>query len=530
MNSGGSLGINSKRQPSEAASSAAVFGMPTGKSRIKLRWIRDRGCAAAIAGTALAMASAIGAGASTSPAEVTRASSASPFHAAARSGAQLWIERYNDRWDGSDVATSVAVSPSGRAVYVTGYSDDATAEDDEYATVAYSAATGAQLWVERYNGSTNHGGAAYSTAVSPSGKAVFVTGEGFIGTSAERGKYATIAYNAATGARLWAKTYDGSPNHDGVAYALAVSPSGKTVFVSGETPDSDASSQPYATIAYNAATGARLWAKTYHFAIPSSYAADYLAVSPSGKMVYITNVNGLGYATVAYSAATGAQLWAKDYRYRATTDVATAITVSPSGKTVFVTGSYDGDQVIVAGAGYLTVAYSAATGARLWAKLSVTNGGGDGTGVDIPYSAAVSPSGRTLFVTGSAAANSAYAKYETIAYEAATGARLWARTYYPVRGLNVAHALAVSPSGANVYVTGSTGIGAYATIAYNAATGARLWARTHDAVSPSLSADGLGGGADAIAVSRATGAVFVTGGLVSAYVDSFDYTTIAYQG
>jgi len=57
----------------------------------------------------------------------------------------------------------------------------------DYATVAYNAATGARLWVKRYDGA---GGArASSVAVSRTKGTVFVTGY-----SGESGDYATIAY------------------------------------------------------------------------------------------------------------------------------------------------------------------------------------------------------------------------------------------------------------------------------------------------------------------------------------------------
>ena len=42
----------------------------------------------------------------------------------------------------------MAVSPDGQTVFVTGYSGSSTGDD--YATVAYNAATGTPRWVKRY--------------------------------------------------------------------------------------------------------------------------------------------------------------------------------------------------------------------------------------------------------------------------------------------------------------------------------------------------------------------------------------------
>jgi glucose dehydrogenase len=77
-------------------------------------------------------------------------------------------------------------------VFVTGVSAGVTSAGD-YATVAYNAATGTRLWVARYNGPGSHGDEARSVAVSPNGGTVFVTGGSFGATS--EGDYATVAYH-----------------------------------------------------------------------------------------------------------------------------------------------------------------------------------------------------------------------------------------------------------------------------------------------------------------------------------------------
>ncbi len=47
--------------------------------------------------------------------------------------------------------------------------------------MAYTAVTGARLWVQRYNGPGNRDDEAFSLAVSPGGTRVFVTGFGYDG-------------------------------------------------------------------------------------------------------------------------------------------------------------------------------------------------------------------------------------------------------------------------------------------------------------------------------------------------------------
>src|SRR3954466_5694170 len=71
--------------------------------------------------------------------------------ASASGGAQLWLSRYDGPGHGADDAHSVAVSPDGKRTFVSGTSQGAPGKGQDYATVAYDSAPGAQLWVARYD-------------------------------------------------------------------------------------------------------------------------------------------------------------------------------------------------------------------------------------------------------------------------------------------------------------------------------------------------------------------------------------------
>jgi outer membrane protein assembly factor BamB len=480
-----------------------------------------RACVAATAGIALAAVGVTGASASSAAPralQTVRVTGAGPSLPATSPGTQRWVARYDNSGNGG--ATSVTVSPNGKTVFVTGYTTAGSTED--YTTVAYNAATGAQLWAARYNDPGHSTDQAYSVAVSPNGKAVFITGESLTTTPGE--DYATVAYNAATGAQLWAARYNG-PSNNGAATEVAVSPDSKAVFVTGSSLGTP-TGEDYATVAYSAVTGAQLWVARYDgFGSGGNYAHS-MAVSQDGKTVLVTGSSlgtndGYDYATVAYNAATGAQLWANRYN-GASNGERGANSVAVSGSKVFVTGSSYGGST--ANYAYATVAYSAATGAQLWAKRY----DGPGSGDDQARSAAVSPGGGTVFVTGYTDTSSTTAGYDytTIAYSAATGAQLWLARYNgPGNFTDEAYSVAVSPSGSTVYVTGfSYGCGCggldYATVAYNAATGAQLWVSRYDGA-------GRANNAFSVAVSPTTGTVFVTGDSADG---GFDYATIAYNG
>src|SRR5438132_1432660 len=100
------------------------------------------------------------------------------------------------------------------------------------AGVASAIAPGDTLWVKRYDGPSPGHDLDYALAASPDGTKVFVTGGSFNPTT--YADFATVAYDASTGAKVWVKRFDGSGHGDDYAYAIAASPDGTKVFVTGE--------------------------------------------------------------------------------------------------------------------------------------------------------------------------------------------------------------------------------------------------------------------------------------------------------
>ncbi|HEX9237099.1 MAG TPA: PQQ-binding-like beta-propeller repeat protein, partial [Actinomycetota bacterium] len=172
----------------------------------------------------------------------------------------------------------------------------------DYATVAYNAATGATNWTRRYTGYANGNDLPYAVRVSPDGTRVFVTGSA-AGPPSTNYDYATLAYDASSGTILWTTRYNG-PGAD-TAYSLAVSPDGTRVFVTGQSleyPTGD----DYLTIAYDALTGVALGGARYNGPGNGTDDAFSVAVSPDGTRLFVTGQSagsgtGFDYATIAYS-------------------------------------------------------------------------------------------------------------------------------------------------------------------------------------------------------------------------------------
>lgn len=367
------------------------------------------------------------------------------------------------RFGRGSFAAAIVVSPDGSKVFVSGRTQEPGGASG-YAAVAYDAATGVQLWARTYQAPTPSGVSPYGAtaiAVSPDGSAVFVTGKVTTPSVPDEYSYGTVAYDAATGAQLWTATYAGLGMGAAVS-GMAVSPDGSRVFVTGSIA---VAAEPviynFATVAYSAATGAQLWVRRYHGA-PASYdLAAAIATSPQGSAVFVTGGTVTGssgsYATVSYDGVTGKTRWIRTYHRPGSVaqTSGSAAAVNSAGSQLFVTG-------VVANAtdtgAYVTLGYDAATGARVWVRRDPSRG------FLAQPAVAASPDGLKVFVTYSF--RDEY--YAVEAIDAATGTRLWRRIYTGlVEG--VPDSIAVSPPGPRVFITGYSLFGTgnqYATLAY----------------------------------------------------------------
>lgn len=451
-------------------------------------------------------------------------------------GVQQWAARYNGTGNSEDVATALAVDGNGN-VYVTGKSWGTTANHD-YATVKFNS-SGAQLWVNRYNGPANNFDGATALAIDAVGS-VYVTGNS-----------GTIKYNNL-GIQQWLIS------HDGTTAVFAIDAT-NNVFVIGVKTTSG-----YANFKYNSAgveqsvtrysVTAGIPAAKFVYALDGSNSVymlgssnDYIAskYNSIGVLQWTARYNGAGYGldqavalavdvdgnvyvtgwsqkiktvdrdfvTIKYNNA-GVVQWMTWYNgSENSNDVPVAIAVDAGGN-VYVAGS---SRVMGAADDYITVKYNRG-GVEQW----VARYNGPQKFDDRATALAVDAAGN-VYVTGQSQESSTNSDFATIKYSAA-GIEQWAARYNGLGNfIDVSNAIAVDAAG-DVYVSGksvgSTLISDYVTVKYNSA-GTQQWIARYN---------GSGNYTDeakALAVD-ASGNVYVTGFSLGS-TTNYDYATIKYN-
>ena len=369
----------------------------------------------------------------------------------------------------------------------------------DFATVAYDATSGRRIWSALFASKGDGQDYAFEVEVSPDGSTVFVAGPS---QGAKSYDYVSIAYDASDGEVIWKRRFDGG--HFDYPSSLAVSPDGGMIFLTGRSTKPGQRSD-YLTLGQATRDGDVIWHERYDGPSHSGERAHALVVSPDSSSVFVTGVSkstdtGPDFATVAYRASTGASLWTRRFNGPGT-DSARDLSMSPSGEVVFVTGhTYSGSDT---GRDYATFAYSTINGDVLWTKRYNGKRNGSDTGLH----SSVNPNGSTLFVTGYSQQGGA--DFLTIAYDVSDGTWMWTRRYDgPSASTDFPVSVVVSPDGSSVFVTGVSASLAtnfdFATVAYDAGTGDRAWASRY-------AGPGLYDRPSAMVASPDGSKVFVTG-------------------
>jgi outer membrane protein assembly factor BamB len=335
----------------------------------------------------------------------------------AATGAFIW--KHDVSGGGTKVQTelhSVAVSPNGSTVIVTGYTQIPGVDHIPFHQViaAYNATTGAKLW--QLISPAVSGASPAPVTVSPDSSTVYVT---------DAGLDQTVAYNAATGAALWTEPGGGA--------AIDLSSDGSTLFVAGE---------PDGTEAFTASTGATDW--------QDSVTGTLAALSPDGTALYVSQGEPAGSSasvvTTAVSTATGSTLWSADTGLSGYAGMVNGVVATASAVIVSTSLWTDHDAKLH----WQTVAFNPATGASLWSEAQYGSGGfANATSV------VLSPDGTTAYVTGYDGNTGAGSGHiVTNAYDTATGAKDWTVSYYG-QTTSFGYANALSPDGSQLFVTGT---------------------------------------------------------------------------
>lgn len=366
-------------------------------------------------------------------------------------GDTIWVNRFNG---GSSLEDKVsAVTCDNSAVYVTGWSFSATRD---VITIKYDAVTGSRVWAKTYNGTGNGGDYGFAIAVDPAGN-VYVTGRSDVGGGNGQ-KFTTLKYDASGNMVAgWPNVYSG-PLSTTFDQAQAIRLDALTnVFITGKSGLTGA--EDFLTMKINAA-GTVAWARKFYGSANNEDNAVALVLDNSFTNVFVAGygfrAGGVqDYEVIKYNASTGDSISAATYNGpQGSTDQLTAMTIDNSNN-IYVTGYSSG-----AGTSYdfATIKYNSSL-QQQWVQRTTNSGN------DLPFYVTFDNATNYLYVTGSSQGTGTGYDYLTISYKS-DGILNWEKRENGSASSNdYASGIAVQDSD-KIYVTGSanfsgTGIAFY---------------------------------------------------------------------
>ena len=151
----------------------------------------------------------------------------------ALSGMRLWTDVYDGPIGGVDLPTAAIAGPDGTSVLVTGMSHG---QGYDFATIAYTARTGARRWVSRFDGPGRNGDAPWSAAVDVARGKVYLLGSTYIEGLGHC--HLLLALDGATGEREWSTFRPGQGKRGAATFSsVSIHPSGTSIYAVGQIAD-----------------------------------------------------------------------------------------------------------------------------------------------------------------------------------------------------------------------------------------------------------------------------------------------------
>src|SRR4030095_8852412 len=205
-----------------------------------------------------------------------------------QNNALLWMRTFNGNTSGEDKAWGIMVDVDNN-IYITGYTT-ASVNNTDCITLKYDQA-GNYFWSRTYNGAGNSNDKAWGVVVDTDGS-IFITGE----TTDANGNinYLTTKYDNF-GNTIWVSTYNGTGNGSDAASSIGILTDAnniKNVVVTGKSWGQQLN-YDYATVKYNAGTGAQIQVTRYSLNGLTNDIAEDLCVSDALNKVYVTGCSEL---------------------------------------------------------------------------------------------------------------------------------------------------------------------------------------------------------------------------------------------
>ncbi len=247
-------------------------------------------------------------------------------------GTVLWTKSID--FGSGDFANKV-ITDKSRNVYVIGYSLSTGGTGHDFRTVKYDS-TGLLKWARQYNYPSDTHDEPYDVAVDNAG-GVYVTGKtrGFFNDNL----YLTVKYNSV-GDLMWYKSYIGT-DLGNIARSVVVDTL-NGVYVTGESKLNHNNNDDFYTIKYNAATGAEIWNKRYNGTSNGQDKAVSVVLGHNGKIFVGGSSDGTGtngdFFLIEYDMLTGDSCSASRY-IQSSNEILNALSLSYDNGYVFTAGS-----------------------------------------------------------------------------------------------------------------------------------------------------------------------------------------------